>query len=352
MFAFFLAFMMLAAFAPLAFAEDGEEPDPAPTDYITVDSELFAGTLAEAIAAAGPGGIVGIHGRVETLPIGYGAVEDAAIIQDVTIQGETENATVILPALYFDLHDSGFDVLTIEGANVTIRNVTVDAFYKVDFAIKVSESASNVTLENVVAKRGIRGAVQILSSSAVTLSGTQANDSMQGGFFLDKIEDGTGLAFTNCSTSGNTRGGIIIRNSYGSVSDLDLSGVSCSENIFCVEDFMAGTLGGGPRGEILLAAAPKNAEGETIDTEKALFFRIDASYQHVRYGISEYDVLDARAYIPTDRYGLDTDIYYKSLSEAQGDLREGESITGLSVIQMLINRIMKLIAIIKSAIFS
>lgn len=349
--AFFLAVMMLAAFSPLAFAEDGEEPQPEPTDFITVNSDLFEGTLAEAIAAAGPGGTVGIHGRVETLPVGLLGTDGAVEINDVTIQGETEGATLILPALYFDLNDSKLDVLTISGSDVTIRNLTVDAFYKIDFAIRMLPGATNVMIDNVIARRGVRGAINVLSSSGITIMNTQANDSMQGGFYFDNIENGSGITFTNCTTSGNSRGGVLVRNAYGPVMNLNLSGIQCLENIFCIEDRIEGLVSGGPRAEIQMIAVPKDANGEPFDTEKALFFRVESAYQHIRYGVSDYDILDARAYISADRYGVETDIYYKSLHEAQGDLREGEELSELSLLQMFLNRIMKFIEIIKNAIY-
>lgn len=353
LFAFFLAFIMLMSFSFVALGQDDENTDPEPINYLTVNGELFDGDLGKAVVAAGEGGLVGVYGRIDSKPLIYDDEEsELAIISNVTIQGETEDATISIHPFFYDPDISGYDVFAIAGENVVIRDLLIDAMFKVDFPIRILPTASNISIENVVAKRGIKGAIGVFSSSNISIKNSQANDNTHSGFYFDSIADGDGVQIENCTTADNMYSGVLVRNALGAVLNLDLSGISCSENLFSIEDRLGGTLDGGERAEIKLAALPKNSEGQAISNSKALFFRIETEYQHIRYGISDHDILDSRAYIKTDRYGDNTEIYYKSLREAEGDQREGEELTKMSFFNMLINRIKKFIDIIRSLIYN
>ncbi len=312
-------------------------------------ADSFTGTLAEAITAAGAGGTVDIYGTVFTNPIGTGEYA-GTVITDITIQGKTEDAAISIHPLFVDLNDSKFDVLTVKGSDVLIKDLTVDALYRVDFPIRIFGGSSDVTLENVVAKHGTRGSVNILASDKISFINVQANESNQGGFYFDCAYDCTNVSFTNCSTSKNSRTGVLIRNGYGPSTNIDLSGITCFENTFAVEDRMQGTIGGGEAAEIQIIAPPKDTDGKAIETARAMFFIIEKQYQHIRYGVTENDVLDAMASIDADRYGFETTIYYKSVDAAESDVREGETIVKYSIFKVIYNRIMKFIYIIIDAI--
>ena len=310
---------------------------------IQVDGAPFDGTLAQAIALAGQsGGTVGIFGKVTTHPIGTGEYNGTRI-DNVTLQGMTSDAQIVLLPTFFDLNNSKFDVLTVTGSSVTIRDLTVDAGLKVDFPIRVMNGADGIILENVIARRGTRGAVNLLTSGCVGLTNVQANESIQGGFYFDAC-DCTNVSFVNCSTKGNLRTGVLVRNGYAALTNLDLSGVACHEGTFAVEDRMAGTISGGPWAEISILAAPKNAQGEAIRTDRAKLFHVEQAYQHIRYGVGDGNIASSAARITTVRYGFDSTIYYGSKSAAEADKRTGEAMSCIPFFTILSNYIQYLLA--------
>lgn len=303
---------------------------------IYVNGEAFSGTLAQAIRNAGKGGTVGISGRVTTEPVGF---LDGTLITDVTIEGITPDALLKLEPGFFDFNNSKYDVLTVKGSSVTIKNLTVDACFKVDFAVRVFSGASDIRLENVTARRGNRGAVNILSSDNITLEKVAANDSVQGGFYFDAVWDSSDIRFTDCTTKGNIRTGVLVRNGYGPVTKLDLSGITCYENTFAVEDRREGTLGGGECAEIEIIAFPKNSSGNTISVSSAKYYSVEKKYEHIRFGVSQLSTFACSSSIAASRYGFDTTVYYPLSSQAKADLREGETIKNASVFAALLEAI-------------
>ncbi|MDR2647104.1 MAG: hypothetical protein LBB67_03155 [Oscillospiraceae bacterium] len=314
-----LAIAMLCGVLPLSvFAKDG---------VIFVNGEVFDGTLKEAIRGAGAAGLVEISGTVYTKPIGW-MEADGFIINNVTIQGRGDNAVISLEPTHFDDISNKKDVITIQGSDVTIKNLTINARLLVDFPLRMW--GTNQLIEDVTCIGGTRGAVNILglrTGRTITLRRVRANSSMQGGFYLDDDMDCAGLTFEDCSTRGNVRVGVLVRNSYQSVIGLDLSGVTCYENIFAVEDRAQGTIGGDPAAEVNILAAPKNANGDAIDTSKALFFGVEQACRHFRYGAPEEQYAGADTSIKTTRYGFETELFYTLRSSAENDLRDGESLT-------------------------
>lgn len=300
-----------------------------------VNGDPFPGTLEEAILA-GRGGTVTVSGTVYTKPVGR--PDSGILIENVTIEG-VNNAKIVLQRGYWADISNKVDVLTLRGQNVTLRNLEVDAGFRVDFPIRIFPGSAHILLENVVARHGTRGAVNLLSSADILLRGVQANESIQGGFYFDDVYDASGIRFENCSTSGNLRTGVLIRNGYGPCINVNLEGITCHEGTFAVEDRMAGTIGGSTRAEITITHAPKNASGTAISTDKAIYYPVETAYQHIRYGISNADLIGASATILIDRYGMETCVYYLSLSAAEKDLREGETITKCNGAQAFFGKI-------------
>lgn len=325
---FFLAAALLFSAVPFSSFAGAKES-------LFVNGAPFSGTLEEAIAA-GKGGKVTISGAVYTKPIGRPS--GGLLVEDVVLEG-INDAKIILQRGYFDDISNKVDVLTIRGKNVTLRNLEVDAGYRVDFPIRIFPGSTHVLLENVTARRGTRGAVNLLSSADITLRNVQANESVQGGFYFDDVYDAGGIRFENCSTRGNFRTGVLVRNGYGPCTNVNLSGVTCHEGTFAVEDRMEGTLSGKPRAEIQITGAPVNAGGAAISMEKAVYYPVEKAYQHIRYGIADADLIGASATILTDRYGAETLIYYLTRSAAEKDLREGESLTAINGAQAFFGKI-------------
>ncbi|MDR3314521.1 MAG: hypothetical protein LBS96_08735 [Oscillospiraceae bacterium] len=310
--------------------------------YLNGATEPFSGTLAQAIekvradaADADAVQLIEIEGTVTTLPIGLaeGSFDGGLIFSNITIQGRGEGAAIALQAGYSDSLNSGLkdrkeDVLTIRGDNVTLKNLTVNAKFGCDFALRIY--GDNFTAEDVVCLGGQRGAVNIVSlypGKHMTLRRVQANSSYQGGFYFDDAPDCSGLLLEQCSTQGNIRVGVLVRNGYNSVGDLDLSGVTCKENVFAVEDRAEGRIGDGQPAPVTILAPPRNAAGNAIDTTKALYFSMESAYRHIRYGAPAAQYAGASASIATERYGFATTIYYTLGSSAATDLREGETLT-------------------------
>jgi hypothetical protein len=298
---------------------------------IYVNGEVFSGTLQEAITFA-DNKLVEVEGLVYTRPVGN--------VHDVTIQGRGKDARIELEPFYFDAMYSKTDVLTITGTNVVIRDLSIDAGFRVDFPLRIFGSARDVLIENVEAKHGTRGAVNILSPFNIIMRKVRANSSVQGGFYFDDLEEEEGnIVFEDCSTSGNLRTGVLIRNTYTTVIGLDLSGITCYEGHFAVEDRIEGSVNGARYPEIKLTAPPKTQEGKPIDTSIANFYPVEGfgqNYKHIRYGMDKIEYAGASSYIDTERYGFDTRIYYLFPSWAEGDQREGEEISSQSFAMALI----------------
>ncbi|MDR2526078.1 MAG: hypothetical protein LBC83_07890 [Oscillospiraceae bacterium] len=325
-FALLLTVLLCAGLATPGFAADDGR--------IYLNGAAFSGTLREALAQACGGGLVEIEGRVTTLPVGLrdGSFDGGLIFHDLTLRGKGENAQIVLQAGYNDslnaeLRDRREDVLTVRGDGVTIENLTINARFGVDFALRVFADRFSAT--DVICLGGQRGAVNILSrytGKTMLLRRVQANYSRQGGFYFDESPDCGGLVLEDCSTEGNIRAGVLVRNGYDAVGNLDLSGVRCKEGVFAVEDRAAGRIGDGAPAPITLLAPPRNAAGVPIDTAKALFFALEGAYKHIRYGAEVGQYAGAAHSIQTQRYGFTTRIFYTLQSSAAADLREGEAI--------------------------
>lgn len=295
------------------------------TGKIYVNDELFDGTLIEAIEA-GYGGKVTVSGKVYTTPIGGPGREP--IVDEVIIEG-TNNAEIVLQPFYFDDYYTNMDVITIRGKNVTLRNVTVDACFLLDYPVRIFPGSKNVLVENVTAKHGMRGAVDVLCADNITLRNVSAQSSRQAGYVVQATYNSVGITFENCESRGNWRAGVMVRNGYAGVTNVDLSGITCHEGTFSVEDRMTGTIDGGPRQEIIITAPPKNADGTPISYERGILYPLEAAYQHIRFGIADHEVGAASASILTNRYGFESTVYYLTAAAAENDLREGETINPL-----------------------
>ncbi|MDR1806021.1 MAG: right-handed parallel beta-helix repeat-containing protein [Clostridium sp.] len=298
-----------------------------------VDGASFSGSLQEAIAAAeAGGGLVEVEGTVYTGPVGDPANAAAFTVHDVTIAGRGSTAKIELEPFYLDAISKKLDVITVLGGNVVIKNLRIDACFRVDFALRIFSGASNVLVENVVAEHGTRGAINILSPNNIAFVNTQANASVQGGFYFDDIDEAgsVNISFEDCSTTGNLRTGVLARKGYTTVVDLDLSGITCYEGNFAVEERIDGSMGDSDSysyEHVRLLAPPKNASGSPIDTSVAICYKLEDAYKHYRYGIDKLAYQGAMASIQTERYGFSTRIYYLLESQAAADLWPGESLT-------------------------
>ncbi|MDR1928143.1 MAG: hypothetical protein LBQ33_05840 [Oscillospiraceae bacterium] len=313
-----LVFLFSAAYIP-GYAADGK---------ILVNGETFTGSFNEAVRAAGVGGVVEISGKVYTRPVGW-EEPDGFILHDITIRGAGTGAVLALERFYLDDISNKKDVLTVQGDNVTVQNLTIQAGLRVDFPLRTW--GNNFLMENVVCVGGTRGAVNILglrTGKTMTFRNVKANSSVQGGFYFDDDTDCAGLTMENCSTGGNMRVGVLVRNTYNSVQGLDLSGIACKEGLFAVEDRTVADLEEGKEiKEIQILAPPKDASGQPVDTSKALNISfIEGKYQHIRYGAPAAQYAGIGAEIDTVRYGFSTKIGYTLPSAAEYDAREGESV--------------------------
>ncbi|MDR3313133.1 MAG: hypothetical protein LBS96_01600 [Oscillospiraceae bacterium] len=275
---------------------------------ITIGTTEYA-TLTEAFAAAASGDTVTVSGKVTTAP--------AAIPSGVTLEGKDGAVIAIDPTKLGD----GNEVLRI-GADGAIKNVTVSGGLKTLFAIRIFGAASGVVvLEDVVAKSALRGGVNILNvnGSTVTLKNVAANANGQAGFYFDADPAAEGITFENSATAQNRRTGVIIRNAFGNVTGLDLSGVKCGEGSFAIEERTASAE---PFNTITLVAPPAG-----ISTAKALRYLVEEEYTHFRFGATIPVTLGSSASIKTNRYGFETELYYTLASTAEADVRDGETIT-------------------------
>jgi len=234
-------------------------------------------------------------------------------VADVTIQGRGAGAALALEPFYFGDYSSKCDVLTIQGDGVTVKNLTINAGLRVDFPLRVF--GSDILIEDVTCVGGLRGAVNVLgmrTGKTQTYRNVRANGSLQGGFYFDDDWDCAGLVLEGCSTDGNLRAGALVRNSYGAVAGLDLSGITCNEGVWAIEDRVAGAIGGGERAEIAILAGPKG-----IDNSKARYipFIENESYRHYRFGVPEGQLRGAVLEEAVDYYGFDTVLMSSNLPE-------------------------------------
>lgn len=294
---------------------------------ISVNGSTFSGTLSEAITSAGDGGTVQVSGTVFTYPIGK---RDGCLINHVTIQG-VNDAKLILDPLFKMTQDDNLDILSIKGNDVTIKDISIDATLRVDYAICVFCNTDNITLENVAALHGIRGGINVMTSGHVDFNNVRANSSVQGGFVFENCEDASNISFENCSTRGNWyRVGLILKNGYGPCRNVDASGLTCYEDCFAFHDRVAGTIGGDLRQDITLAAPPKNSAGNPIDTGFAMYYPLEKAYQHIRFGVSKANIKTAVASVETDQYGFTAKLYFDDLETAQANAQSGGTLTELA----------------------
>ncbi|MDR3293399.1 MAG: hypothetical protein LBT20_04765 [Clostridiales bacterium] len=294
---------------------------------IYVNGAEFSGTLKEAVTLAGGGGTVEIEGTVYTTPVGDPSRSNEPILHDITIKGRDFSAAIVLKSGYYGDIYNKTDVLTVAGANVAIRDLTIDGGFRIDFPLRIFAWAENVSVENVTARRGTRGAVNILSDKNISLKNVRADDGAQSGFYLDGGLDGAGISFLDCSTRGNFRTGVLVRNCYGAVENLDLSGITCFENTFSIEDRIGGGINNnGIAYPMSILLPPKNKDGEPIKTDAAAYFNVERQYRHYRYGISPAEYAGAKAFIDAERYGMNTRFYYLDESVAASNRTEIETV--------------------------
>lgn len=296
---------------------------------IFVNGARFDGTFEEAINK-GKGGVVSLEGTVFTKPVGDPHFSQTTV-ENIVIEG-LGDATLKLDPLYYDDFYKNTDVLTIAGRGVTVKNLTIDGHFAVDYPLRILASSSNVLIENVTARHGWRGAVDVLTHNDATLKNVRAENSRQAGFTVQATFNSGRIVFENCSTKENLRTGVMVRNGYDGCTNLDLSGITCFENTFSVEDRMQGTIAGRPRGAVQILKPPKDSSGNPIRTDRGMFFNREKSYQHIRFGVSENDIKAADAYIDIDaeRYGFESRIYFLSSKAAEKDLRAGEQAEDIS----------------------
>lgn len=326
-------------------------PVNAASGSISVNGEVFSGTLAEALKAAGAGGYIELSGTVYTMPIGK---NDGSRVQNVTITGK-DNAQLVLSEDFTDLGDTNLDVMTIKGNNVTLRDMLIDARWMVDYPLNVF-GADNITIENVIVEHGKRGGVNVMTSGRVLFKDMTARDSLQAGFAFENCADASRIRFENCVTRNNVyNSGILICNGYASTRNVDASGLTCNEGHFSVHDRYSGTLGGGVRAAATFTFPPKNADGQPISTDRAMYYPLEKAYLHIRYGVSEEDTATAVCSVKTNCYGFDTTVYFDDEDTARLFLHEGEQIEklgGSNPVFVFFTRILNYIKMFFSLLFA
>lgn len=311
----------------------------AKSGYIIVNGENFSGTFGEAITSAGVGGTVEIHGTVYTMPVGK---RDGCLVSDVSILGY-DDAKLILSNKFIMRNDDNLDVLTIKGHNVVVKNLKIDAKYRVDYAMCIFPGTDNVSIENCITAKGIRGAINVMSDGVISFKNVQANYGLQTGFEFETCE-GTNITFENCSTRGSWyKVGIIVKNGYNACVNIDASGITCFENYFAFHDRTEGTIGGGERADLSLVNPPKNSDGQPIKTDIAMYYPLEKAYQHIRYGVTEKEICTAVAYVDSSEYGIDTRIYFDDINEAEKYLHDGEEVVGITFIPKILVYIIRIL---------
>lgn len=318
------AIIVFSAFSLNSFAASGS---------IEVNGEAFSGTLAQAISSAGDGGLVEISGKIYTMPIGK---NDGTLVKNITIAGKN-NAQIILSNKFIMRADDNLDVLTIKGNNVTVKDVLIDARWKVDYPLNVFCWTTNLVIENVVVQHGIRGGVDIMAGGNVLFKNVLARNSLQGGFSIANYGDASGLKFENCRTSGNWyRSGVLICNGYGPSTNVDASGITCEEGYFSVHDRVAGTISGGERAGATFVAAPLDVNGNPISTDVAMYYPLEKAYYHIRFGVGSKEIKPALCYVDTDAYGFESRVYFDNKDKAKIFAHEGEEVVDVKDVFVLV----------------
>ncbi len=288
-----------------------------------VNGERFYGTLEDAIVAAGMGGTVTVSGTVFTDPLGK--LGDL-LIHDVTIEGKN-NAKIILSVDFIPHNDDNLDVITIKGNNVVIKNVLIDAGWRVDYPLNTYGDTDNLVIENVTVQHGIRGGINLMTGGHVLFKNVTLRNSYQAGFGVANCYDASNVKFENCVTSGNWyRSGILLCGGYGPTLNMDASGITCKEGHFSVHDRYSGSIGGGERQTITYKAPPKDASGNPIDTSTAMYYPLEKAYLCIRFGASKVEIMSAVCYVDTTAYGFETRVYFNDYEAAQNFLHDGEQI--------------------------
>jgi hypothetical protein len=238
---------------------------------IYLNDNLVKMTLPEVIAAAEPGDIVEISGTVYTKPV-------EVWTDNLTIAGRGGGAKIELTRGYWRDIENKVDVLTLNGDTIILRDVTVDAGFRVDHPVRILQGR-NVTLENVTTRRGMRSALDILNGENHRFINVRAADSWQSGVCINSDVDGAGLYFENVSTRGNWRAGVLVRNYYGSAINIDLGGITVHEGTWATE-FRHGNL----TNIIEITHPPVNRAGETIEMQNGRDYNVERKYKHTRYG--------------------------------------------------------------------
>ncbi len=296
---------------------------------VYVNGEAFDGTVAEAIVAAGVGGTVGIGGTVYTEPIGK---RDGSLVTDITISGVGDDAKLILTLDFKPKSDDNLDVLTIKGSNVTVKDLTIDARFFVDYPICVFCYTDNISIDNVTVLHGIRGGVNVMTGGNVLFRDVCANDTKQAGFVFENCGDASNIRFENCSTKGNFyHAGLIVKNGYGADTNIDATGLTCYENCFAFHDRVKGTIWGDERADLSIKVPPLNSKGERISLDYGVYYPLEQSYQHIRFGEPESEARFKTAKLTTSKYGFETVIYYDDLSAARATVIEGDSLDVITV---------------------
>ena len=315
----------------------------AKSGYIIVNGENFSGTFNEAVLEAGKGGVVEIHGTISTMPVGK---VDGNFVSDVSILGY-DDAKLVLSRKFRMKNDDNLDVLTIKGQNVVVKNLKIDARYQVDYALCIFPGTDNVSVENCITAKGIRGAVNVMSAGVISFKNVQANYGYQTGFEFENC-DGTNITFENCTTRGNWyKVGIIVKNGYSDCVNIDASGITCFEDYFSFHDRTQGTISGGERAALSIVNPPKNSQGEPIKTDVAMYYPLEKAYQHIRYGVTEKQIKSAVAYVDSSAYGIDTRVYFDDMDEAEKYLHEGEEIVSTNKSSKLLIFILRVLNTMK-----
>ena len=304
----------------------------APTWKIAVGDNDKYTDLAAAITAAKAldegEKIVKITGMVPIDPVGD--------LAGVSIIGQGDNAGLYLNKDVKPTEGHVHDVITVKGGDVTLKDLTLDAKGKVNFPLRLmSGSAENITVENVTLTGGKRGGVNVLNKDAqnITLKNVTAAPGGEGAFYFDANGGGSGIKFENCTTTSGAGVDVLIRNAYGSSTDLDLSGITCTNNAFAIEERLGGIIEGtgkGQIGKISFTNPPKDNGGAPIQTTWAVntvATSAGTEYRHYEFGA---DHSAATYYLDTTRYtGAALKLYYfgvDALSKATADKRVGETL--------------------------
>lgn len=294
---------------------------------LSVNGAAFDGTLAEAIESAGVGGTVTLRGTVHTQPLGK---LGSLVIHDITIEGESD-AKLLIADDFIPHDDDNLDIITIKGNNVTIKNLLIDAGWRVDYPLNTFCYTDNIVIENVTVQHGIRGGINVMTDGHVLFKNVSCVNCYQAGFGLENCLDASNLVFENCVTSGSWyRSGILLCNGYGPTVNVDASGIICEEGHFSVHDRWTGSISGGERQTITYTAPPKDSSGNPIDTSRAMYYPLEKAYLCLRFGVSDAETASAVCYVDTTAYGFETRVYFDDYEDAENFVHEGETVVSTS----------------------